>query len=281
MIKIGKINKLKILRETPAGLSLDGDDLGELILPKNEIPADIEKSPDIDVFIYHDGTGKPAATKKRPYVIVGELAYLRAAAVSEIGAFLDWGLPKDLFVPVMEQSISMEQGKSYIVYAYIDSRSGRITASSKIKKFIGVIPPQYTEGQRVSLFILDKTNIGYKAIVNNSHNGVLYDNEVFEPLQKGLYVTGFIKKLREDGKIDLCLQKPGYGKVDTTAKKILKELQARGGFMPVSDKSDAEDIKRLFSVSKTTFKSATGLLYKMRKITIEQDGIRLRITESG
>ena len=207
--------------------------------------------------------------------MVGEFALLKVAAVNPVGAFLDWGLQKDLLVPFSEQKQRMEEGKYYIVFIYLDDRTHRIVASSKLNKFLDKGPVKFQEGQGVELLICDRTELGYKAIINNSRRGVLYKNEVFQTLEKGQNITGFIKKVRDDGKIDLCLQKPGHEMIDGVSEKIIDELKAKGGFIPVTDKSSPEIIAGLFGISKKTYKKAIGALYKKRLIVIESNGIKL------
>lgn len=211
----------------------------------------------------------------KPVAGVGEFACLRVASATHIGAFLDWGLPKDLFVPFREQKVEMHEGQSYVVRIYLDEASGRIAASSKLDKFLDRAPATYKTGEKVRLLICDKTDLGYKAIVNERHWGILFYNEVFQTLERGQRIDGFIKQVRSDGKIDLCLHKPGFEKVTHLTDVILNHIKAQGGFMPVTDKSPPEEIYRLFGVSKKTYKQAIGALYKKRLITFEDNGTRL------
>ena len=191
------------------------------------------------------------------------------------GAFLEWGLPKDLLVPFREQKQKMEAGKYYLVYIYLDEKSGRIVASSKLDKFINPHPPEYQEGQEVTLLIYQQTDIGYSAIINQAHWGLLYNSEVFQKISPGQKLSGYIAKVREDGKIDLTLHKPGYDKVEAVAENIIRRLIEEGGFIAVTDKSAPEKIYQLFGVSKKTYKMAVGALYKQKLIVLEKDGIRL------
>jgi hypothetical protein len=200
---------------------------------------------------------------------------LRVKSVNKIGTFLDWGIMKDLLVPFREQKVTMIEGRSYLVYIYEDAESRRIVASAKLNKFLDKTVPEYTIGQEVDLVVESETDLGYKTIVNNLHWGILYENEVFEQLSKGLKIKGYIKKIRTDNKIDLSLQPLGYEKVDPITQMILDELKKEGGFIAVSDKSDAELVYKVFGISKKTFKQAVGALYKRRLITIGTDGIRL------
>ena len=210
-----------------------------------------------------------------PLAWVGEFAFLKVVDTKEVGAFLDWGLEKDLFLPHSEQTRSIQPGQSVIVYIYLD-KAERITASMRLDKHVSAEPEKYTEGQEVDLLIAAETDLGFKAIINNHHWGVLYHSEVFQPLSYGQRIKGFIKKLREDGKIDLILQQAGHKAAQgDIGPKILEELKKQGGFLPVNDKTSAETIYELFGVSKKKYKIALGGLYKKRLITVDDDGIRL------
>jgi predicted RNA-binding protein (virulence factor B family) len=275
MAEIGKINQLKIVKELDFGIYLDGGTHGEILMPKRYVPENAKVDDIIDAFIYRDSEDRIIATTEKPIALVGDFACLNVVSVSTVGAFLDWGLPKDLLVPYREQRHRMEVGKKYIVYVYIDTTTERIVASSKVERFLDNIPPEYEENQEVDLFIVSKTDLGYKAIINNSHLGIIYKNEVFQTLVQGQKIKGYIKKIREDEKIDLCLEKPGYEKLDTLAEKILSELKVNEGFISITDKSDPKTIYKQFATSKKNYKKAIGALYKQRLITIEEFGIRL------
>ena len=275
MIEIGNFHKLKIIKQREFGVYLDGEDLGEILLPRKQIPENTDIGDKVEVFIYRDSKDRLIATTRKPYARVGEFAMLKVVAVESVGAFLNWGLPKDLLVPFREQKQKMEKDKSYIVRIFLDHKSNRIVASSKLDKFLGRQPIDYEIGQQVELLICKHTDIGYKAIINNAHWGVLYENEVFQKLYKGQKVTGYIKKVRDDEKIDLYLQKPGYDKVDNVSEKIFNTLKKQGGFIPVTDKSSPKVIYDMFGASKKTFKKAVGALYKRRLIIIEKNGIKL------
>ena len=244
-------------------------------MPIRYVPANCKVGDYVDVFLYLDSEDRPIATTEKPYAQVGEFAMLRVKSVNKIGTFLDWGIMKDLLVPFREQKVTMLEGRSYLVYIYVDEESKRIVASAKLNKFLDKSLPEYTVGQAVELVIESETDLGYKAIINNQHWGILYENEVFEQLAKGLKIKGFIKKIRTDNKIDLSLHPLGYEKVDPLTQMILDELIKEGGFIPVSDKSGAEEVYRVFGISKKSFKQALGALYKRRLITIAPDGIRL------
>ena len=275
MAEVGKWNKLRVLKELDFGDYLDAQELGEILLPIRYVPKDCKIGDEIDVFVYYDSEDRVIATTDKPFAEVGDFALLEVVAVNDIGAFLDWGLMKDLFVPFREQKQKMEVGRSYVVYIYIDDINGRIVGSAKVENFLDLPPPEFEEGQEVDLIIYTQTDIGYKAIVNNTHTGMLFDTDVFRTLHRGEHTKGFIKKIREDQKIDLVLDKPGYEKVDEISKRILDKLTAENGFIPLSDKSPADDIYDTFGISKKTFKKALGSLYKARMISLEEDGIRL------
>jgi uncharacterized protein len=275
MAEIGKINQLRIVKELDFGIYLDGGPHGEILMPKRYVPENCKVEDIINAFIYRDSEDRIIATTETPLAIVGEFAYLKVVSVSTVGAFLDWGLPKDLMVPYREQRHRMEINKNYIVYIYIDKSTERIVASSKVEGFLDNLPPEFEEGQEVDLLIASKTDLGYKSIINNSHLGMLYQNEVFQTLKQGQKIKGFIKKIREDEKIDLCLEKPGFEKQDKLAEKILEELKDNEGFLSITDKSDPKTIYKQFGTSKKNYKKAVGALYKQKLIVIEEFGIRL------
>ena len=275
MVNIGKYNTLKVLKEVDFGVYLDGESEGEILMPIRYVPKNCQPGDLVDVFLYLDSEDRPIATTEKPYAQVGEFAMLRVKSVNKIGTFLDWGIMKDLLVPFREQKVTMIEGRSYLVYIHVDEESKRIVASAKLNKFLDKTVPEYVTGQEVDLVIESETDLGYKAIVNNLHWGILYENEVFEQLAKGIKMKGYIKKIRTDNKIDLSLQPLGYVKVDPITQMILDELKKAGGFIAVSDKSEAEEVYRVFGISKKTFKQAVGSLYKKRLITIGTEGIRL------
>ncbi len=275
MITIGKTYKLKAVKKLDFGVYLDAEELYEVLLPKRYVPRDLEMGDEIEVFLYLDSEDRPIATTEIPKVQLGEFAYLSVIDINNTGAFLDWGLAKDLFVPFGEQHRPMEVGHSYIVYVYLDKVKGRLTASSKIDKFLDdERPHNFTPQQAVKLLIANSTDLGYKAIIENSHWGVLYSNEVHQRLSFGQSVDGFIKRVRDDGKIDLSLQ-GGKETRDKYERIILGYLKQQGGFAPVHDKTDPKIISDLFGMSKKAFKKAIGSLYKQKIINIEKDGINL------
>jgi predicted RNA-binding protein (virulence factor B family) len=275
MVKIGRINKLTIKRKMDYGAHLDGGESGNILLPKKYVPERCQPGDDVEVFVYLDREERLRATTQKPYATVGQFAKLRVVAHSSSGAYLDWGLQKDLLVPKREQHAKMEKGKSYVVFVFLDKKTKRITASSKLDKFLGLRAPNYDQGEEVDLFICDKTNLGYKVIVNNSHWGMVYKNEVFQKLHIGQHLKGYIKIIREDLKIDISLQKTGYKRVDDISQSILKTIKDLGGSIAVTDKSPPGDIYSMFGISKKTFKKAIGALYKKKLINIETSSIKL------
>ncbi|MCK5534900.1 GntR family transcriptional regulator [bacterium] len=275
MVEIGKLNKLRVVKRVDFGIYLDGEDFGEILLPRRYVPENCEIDDIIEVFVYFDSEDRIIATTEKPYAMVGQFALLKVISVNSVGAFIDWGLPKDLLVPFREQKQKMEEGKSYVVFIYLD-KSKRIVASSKLDKFLDTMPINFQEGQEVELLVCCQTDIGYKAIINGCHGGILYKNEVFQILEKGQQIKGFIKKVRDDKKIDLCLHKPGYEKVGDLSERIIDTLKKRDGFISVGDKSSPKIIYDMFGVSKKTYKKAIGVLYKKRLITFEDNGIKLQ-----
>jgi predicted RNA-binding protein (virulence factor B family) len=275
MATIGERASLKILREKPCGLFLDGGDIGEVLLPRREMPAKWDLGGMLDVFIYHDSEDRQVATLKQPKAMPGQFARLQVVALTPVGAFLDWGLPKDLLVPFREQKSRLEIGNFYLVYVRLDEASGRIIATTRLARHLDLTPHAWREGDAVDLIIYGKTELGYKAVINGSHSGLLFANEVFQKMQPGEQVKGYIAALRPDGKIDLTLHPPGRARVSDLESQILAELAARGGFWALCDSSSAAEIHRELGVSKRTFKQATGALLRKRNISISDKGIRL------
>lgn len=275
MANIGERASLQILHEKSFGLFLDGGKLGEILLPRREMPTEWAIGNFLNVFLYLDSEDRQVATLKTPKVMPGQFARLRCVAVTGVGAFLDWGLPKDLLVPFREQKIRMDIGKHYIVYVLIDEHTGRLIATTRIARHMDRTPPDFTLEQEVDLIIFGKTDLGYKAIINGTHSGLIFANEVFQDLQPGEALKGYITALRPDGKINLSLHPAGRAKVDGLEGQILAELTARGGFWSLGDHSSAEEIHSELGVSKRTFKQATGALFRKQKISIQKNGIRL------
>ncbi|GHV65094.1 GntR family transcriptional regulator [Bacteroidia bacterium] len=276
MIKLGQYNVLRVVKVVDFGVYLDGEERGEILLPNEYVPRDCNPDDDIKVFIYFDSEDRIIATTETPVIAVGEFAAMKVVAVTDVGAFLDWGLRKDLLVPFREQKVRMVEGCTYIVYAYVDEDSDRIVATEKVHKFLDNTPAEYEAWQEVNLLIMRKTDIGYSVIINNAHTGLIYTNEIFQPLHIGQKLIGYMKEVREDGKIDVALQKPGYDIVEGITKQIMTALADNGGILDISDKSDAEKIYTLFACSKKNYKKAVGLLYKQGLIGVEAEEIYLR-----
>ncbi|HKJ89827.1 MAG TPA: S1-like domain-containing RNA-binding protein [Oceanipulchritudo sp.] len=279
--RIGAMNRLKVLRLVSIGAFLDARNLGEILLPGRYLPKDCEVDSFLDVFIYLDSEDRLVATTETPLAMVGEVAYLRVVSVSQVGAFVDWGLPKDLLVPFREQREGLAPDRHYIVYIYLDTASERLVGSTKLHKHINQKGHRYSVGDEVDLIIGDPFDLGYTVIIDRRYTGVIFRNEVFQELEPGQSVTGYIKNLRADGKIDVELQRTGSagGGREALAGMILDALRAEGGFLALTDASPPEEIKGRFKVSKRAYKRAVGGLYKSRLITIEKTGIRL--TETG
>lgn len=275
MVEIGKYNTLKIVKDLDFGVYLDGGNGQEILLPARYVPKNVKPGDEVEVFIYHDNEGRIIATTARPKATVGEFAFMEVKSLSNAGAFLEWGLMKDLLVPFREQKMPMREGKWYLVYIRVDHVTGRVMASARIEKFLNNTPAQYEHNQEVDLLVADETDLGYKVIVNNLHWGMLYHNEVFRRLEKGERLKGYVKEVREDEKIDVSITPLGYGKVEGIAGVILESLKAQGGYLEVHDKSEPELIYSLFRCSKKAFKQAIGTLYKQHRIQLEENGIRL------
>lgn len=275
MVRVGKINQLPVLREVDFGVYLDGGESGDILLPKREVPPKTKVGNTLSVFIYFDSSDKIIASTKIPKTQIGEFASLKVVDVNKTGAFLDWGLAKDLLVPFREQKFPLKQGQYYTVYTYFDNVSNRIVASTKLDRFVETLNTDFEMGQTVQLLIVGRTDLGYKVIVNHSHWAIVYKDEVFKPLRIGSSVKGYIKNIRPDGKIDATLREPGKQHLDATSQEILDKLQAHGGWLKITDKTAPAVIYDVFGVSKKVFKRSLGGLYKKRLIRIERDGIRL------
>jgi predicted RNA-binding protein (virulence factor B family) len=274
-IKLGKFNQLEVVKKVDFGVYLDGGESGEILLPTRYVPEGCEVGEMLNVFIYLDNEERLIATTLTPLVQVGQFAYLEVNWVNQFGAFLNWGLMKDLFVPFREQKMKMQVGRKYIVYVYVDEESYRIVGTAKVDRYLSTEAPDYQEGDEVDILIQQKTDLGFKAIIENKFSGLLYDNEIFTPLHTGMRVPAYIKQIREDGKIDLMLQKPGFEKIDSFADQLLNYINEHGGSISFTDKSDAEEIYNEFGVSKKTFKKGVGELYKKRLIVLADDHISL------
>lgn len=276
MLKIGNYNTLKVAREVDFGVYLATDDDREILLPARYVPDNARPGDELRVFVYTDSEDRLIATTEPPYATVGEFAYLQVRDVNATGAFLDWGVAgKDLLVPFNEQRSRMKRGGVYLVYVYLDDASKRVAASSKIDRFLGNVYPRYRHGQEVKALVIEHTPIGYKTIVDNLHRGMIYENEIFRPLEVEETVTAYVKGVREDGKIDLTLSDKARNRIGPLAARIMGALRAHGGVLAVGDRTDPGQIEALFSCSKKDFKKALGQLYKEGKIVPGPDETRL------
>lgn len=276
MIELGKYQEMEIRRLVDFGayLSIPGEE-AEVLLPGRYLPENPQPGDRISVFIYNDSEDRLVATTEHPYATVGEFAFLEVTEVNDIGAFLDWGLPKDLLVPYGQQKVRMRRGGIYPVYIYVDDASHRIVASAKIEKFLGNVFPDYKPGQKVKALVIDHTDIGYKVIVDNLHRGIIYSNEIFRPIELEETVAAYVKQVREDGKIDLTLNDKAVRRQNELADRIIEYL-VRPDAEKIGDKSSPQLIEMLFSCSKKDFKKAVGHLYRDRKIAITADGFIMK-----
>lgn len=275
-IKLGEYNLLEVVKEVDFGVYLDGSEDGEILLPTRYVSQGCKPGDVLNVFIYLDMDERLIATTLQPYVKVGEFACLEVAWVNQYGAFLDWGLMKDLFVPFREQKMKMLKGNSYVVHVHLDEDSYRIVASAKVEKYLSKDMPEYNAGDEVEILVWQKTDLGYKVIVDNKFGGMIFKNEIFTDVRIGMKMPAYIKQVRQDGKIDLELQKGGVKKVEDFADTLLEYIRSNGGSTPLNDKTEADVIYNTFGVSKKTFKKAVGDLYKKRLIVLEgEQGIRL------
>ncbi|CDZ94242.1 S1 RNA-binding domain-containing protein [Pseudomonas saudiphocaensis] len=275
MAAIGRYNSLQIVKHTGFGLYLDGGPDGEILLPNRYIPKDTSTEVDdwLNVFVYLDSDDKLIATTEKPKVQVGEFASLKVVQINRIGLFLDWGLPKDLLLPHSEEKRPLQEGDYCVVYVYLDKHTRRITATARLDRYLDKTPPRYQVGEAVDLLVVERTDLGHKAIINGQHWGLIHKNEAFKFLRGGMREKGYIRELRADGKISLSLQPLGSEAVDSLQALIMQKLQENQGSLPVSDKTPAEEIAQLFGVSKGNFKKAIGGLYKQGRILIHPDRI--------
>lgn len=274
-IRLGKYNQLEVLREADFGIYLDGKDDGDILLPKKEVPTDTKIGDILNVFVYLDQEERLIATIRTPFVQVGGFACLEVAWVNEFGAFLNWGLMKDLFVPFREQKAKMKVGGHYVIYCYEDEQTHRIAATAKIERHLSREIPDYAPGEEVNLLVWQQTDLGYKVIVDNQYYGLIYKDEIFSPVRMGDKLIGYIKQVREDGKLDVALQPSGRANVVGFADKLLQYLQQHGGHTSFNDHSSADDIADEFGVSKKTFKKGIGELYRKRLIIVSDNGLTL------
>lgn len=272
MIELGKTQKLTVRRIVDFGAYLgSGSDDVEVLLPSRYLPENAAVGDGIDVFVYKDSEDRPIATTEHPFATVGDFAFLSVSAVNDTGAFLDWGLPKDLLVPYSEQKVKMRRGGIYLVYVYVDHATGRIVASAKVEKFLGNVYPDYKPGQEVKALVYEHSEIGYKVIVDNLHRGIIYSNEIYSPIEVEETLKAYVKQVREDGKIDLTLNDKASVRTASLSDRLLAYL-ADGSNAPVSEKMSPEMIATIFECSKKDFKKAVGHLYKERRIIIAPDG---------
>lgn len=274
-VALGKYNQLEVVKTVDFGVYLNGGDDGEILLPARYVPEGCKPGGMLNVFIYLDNEERLVATTLQPLVQVGGFACLEVAWVNEYGAFLDWGLMKDLFVPFREQKMKMQKGHRYVIHAHVDEDSYRIMASAKVERYLSKEFPPYQSGDEVEVMVWQKTDLGYKVIVDDRFGGLVYQKEIFKALEPGMRMQAFVRQVREDGKIDLTLQKDGSQKVDDFAEVLLQYINDNGGYTELNDKSAAEDIYDTFGVSKKTFKKAVGDLYKRRLVVLVEGGIQL------
>jgi len=272
--QIGQINTLKVVKEVEFGLYLDGGELGEILLPNRYVPSSAQVGKTLEVFIHLDSKDRLVATTDKPLASVGEVAYLKVTDVNRTGAFMDWGMPKDLLVPYAEQRVPMEKGRSYCVYLYIDN-SGRIAASSKLSLFLKETNDHFKSGQPVKLMAVSRSQMGYTALIDGTHLGLIHNSDILQPLRMGQKMQGYIKGIRPDRKINLTLQKQGQEAREELGEMILAVLEVNGGQSELTDKSTPEEIFAQYRVSKASYKKALGKLYKARKIVIEPGVIKL------
>lgn len=280
MVTIGAYNSLRVKKEIDFGVYLAGDGDQEILLPLRFVPKGTKIGDELKVFLYHDSENRIIATTQQPMGIVGDIVNLKVVSVTPQGAFMDWGLMKDLFVPLSQQQMKMRPGQDYLVKIYIDEQTGRIAATEKLDQFLSNETLTVKEMDMVDLIIYRRSDIGFIVIINQQHTGVLHYGEIFRTVDIGDSMKGFIKKIREDNKIDVVLGQPGYKKVEDESEKIIRLLQENNGYLPYHDKSAPEEIADFFGMSKKTFKMTTGALYKQRKIVFTQTGIKLAEEEA-
>jgi uncharacterized protein len=276
MAMLGKRNILSVIREAPPGLYLDGGDLGEILLPGRYIPADLRPKDRLEAFVYRDSEDRLVATTETPLAMVGEFAYLKVVSVNRnIGAFLDWGLAKDLLLPFREQESPLRAGDGVIVHVCLDEKTNRILATMRLSRYLSRDTPAYRDGEAVNLLVTARTPLGYNAIVENAHRGLLYNDNLAAPLAIGQKVRAFVKTVRPDRRIDLRLDASGYKRVAALTDQIVQALEQNGGRLAFDDDSSPEQIRQKFGVSKKAFKQALGKLYKRRRISFLKPGIQL------
>lgn len=280
MLKIGKINRLEVIESLPFGFYLGDSDYEKVLLPTRNAPENCQLGDTLDVFVHHDSDDRIIATTQTPLAEVNQIAFLRVKSITSVGAFLDWGLDKDLLVPFSEQEKPLSEGVSYVVYVFQDPHTNRLAASTKLRRFLNengedLIPALKSTRNKVDLLICGRTELGYKAVVNQAYLGLLFKNEVFKPIRIGDRLEGYVKRVREDGKIDLSLQQHNNSARSELTERIIDDLQAHGGFSTLTDKSSAEEIELRFGVSKNAYKKALGALYKDKRILLDKQKVTL------
>lgn len=275
MIKLGEYNQLDIIRETDHGIYLGDGEGNEVLLPNKYVPESYKIWDTLEVFVYLDHEERPVATTLRPFVTLNNFAYLRCADTNTTGAFMDWGLEKQLFVPFREQARPMKKGSWYIIYLYLDEKTGRLAGSSKTRQFLSNENHTLKKFDKVQVLVTHISDKGANVIINNKHEGLIHIETIFEDIRSGDRMDAYIKKVRPDGKIDVVIQPEGYKSIEPNAEYIYNELKAAGGFLPFHDKTDSEEIKNQLGISKKLFKKAIGTLFKDKKIVIKEDGIEL------
>lgn len=277
MIEIGKYNTLRVNRFVDFGCYLGDGDGREVLLPKRYLTGREQEGDEIEVFVYNDSENRPVATTEKPLAVVGDFALMRVKAVNSVGAFLEWGLSaKDLLVPFREQRVDMKAGRSYIVYVYLDNATNRIVASAKLDKFLDNRMPHYYHRQKVDLLVVQRTELGYKVIINDLHWGMIYKNETYKDVNVGERCVGYVKQVRPDGKIDVTLEKIERMRVDDLSTEVLDYVKAHGGSISITDKSTPEEIRNAFQCSKKDYKKALGQLYRERKVLLSPTTVTLQ-----
>ncbi len=276
MLHLGVFNELTILRFTSVGAYLGDDEDNDVLLPTKYIPQGAELGDTISVFLYLDSEDRIIATTLKPLLELHEFGLLKVNQVSHFGAFLEWGIEKDLFVPFKEQHLKMEEGKSYIVYLYLDKATNRLVASSRIKRFLEFEVVRVNEGDEVDLLIHSTTELGKNVIVNDTYSGLIYKNDIIRTLRFGEKCKGYVTKVRDDGKLDIALEKPGFEKLELNSQRLLDIIKSNDGKLYLTDKSDPDRIREEVGMSKKTFKAAVGILYKLRMIQLKEDHIAIQ-----
>ena len=275
-MNIGSYNTLKIVKRVAFGLYLDGEEAGEILLPTRYVPADAQIGDYLDVFIYTDGDDRLIATTAKPLAVVGQIVPLTVKAVGSYGAFLEWGIMKDLFLPFSEQTADVNEGETVVVGLYLDAKTNMVVATMRWGRMLDkTVEPDFAEGDKVQVMIVGKTELGYKVLINEAFVGLIYKNEVFKPLHIGDTMPAYIHRMRADGKIDVRVNQSGYAAIEGEAARLMQLLQQAGGFLPTTDKSPAETIYEVCGMSKKTYKKAVGELYKKRLIVLKEQGIAL------